>query len=350
MNPAIFAVLLAGLLLTHTPARAAMTQNDLLFYGTESLDRGRFEQGVAAFAEVLARDPENPYARGRLALALAGSGQTDKARTALEAAVAARGDDLFALWTLGCLDLREGRPVEAAGRFAAMTKADPDNVRGALGLGLAALASGRRDEGIRQLAAVQEAESQDGLVRYLAGLAWWSLDAPANARLELEATLEIEPRHTAALELLGLVYRRLGQGSLAKSAWEQALAVDQNTGRARFFLSRLAGDEGLAAALADRPEEARRAYERALSIDPDNTAAAKALGLPVPGPGRPPEGDGLRRAGAEPLPEAGKRPSDPAPAKAKPAKKPVRKAAPPNPPTPGPEQPSGGGAAGSAAP
>ncbi|WP_232286201.1 tetratricopeptide repeat protein [Solidesulfovibrio carbinoliphilus] len=286
MKPAILAALFLGLLLSGPPARAAMSLNDLLFYGTESLDRGRFEQAGQAFAEAVARDPENPYARGRLALALAASGQTQKAVAVLEAAVAARGDDLFALWTLGCLELLDARPAAAGARFAAMVRADPGNARGRLGLGLAALDQGHLAEGLGQLAAVQESESPDPLVRYLTGLAYWSLDAPANARLELEATLELEPRNTAALDLLGLVYRRLGQAGLAKSAWDQALAVSPDDAHARFFLSRLAEDEGLAASLADRPEEARRAYERALSIDPGNAAAAKVLGLPVPGNAR----------------------------------------------------------------
>uniref|UniRef100_I2Q472 Uncharacterized protein n=1 Tax=Desulfovibrio sp. U5L TaxID=596152 RepID=I2Q472_9BACT len=315
MKPAILAALLTGLLLSGPPAQAAMSLNDLLFYGTESLDRGRFEQAGQAFAEAIARDPENPYARGRLALALAASGQTQKAVAALEAAVAARGDDLFALWTLGCLELLDDRPAAAGARFTAMVRADPGSARGRLGLGLAALDQGHLAEGLGQLAAVQESESQDPLVRYLTGLAYWRLDAPANARLELEATLELEPRNTSALDLLGLVYRRLGQTGLAKSAWDQALAVSSDDAQARFFLSRLAEDEGLAASLADHPEEAKRAYERALSIDPGNAAAAKALGLPVPGNVRelPPRPTG--EAGQAPPPAKGKaagRPRGPA--------------------------------------
>ena len=272
---------LACLLAGQTPARAAMSLDDLIFYGSESLARGRFPQANDAFAEALRRDPQNPYARGRLALAQAATGQTDKARRTLEEAIAARGDDLFALWTLGCLDLLENKPQAASPRFAALLAADPDNPRGLVGLGLAALAEGRLADGLDQLDKLRRAGGQDPLARHLAGLAYWMLDAPANARLELEATLELDPQNAAALELLGLVYRRLGKASLAKSAWEQALALAPNRPRARFFLSRLAQDEGLAAALADKPEAAKRAYERALAIDPSNMAAAKGLGLPT---------------------------------------------------------------------
>lgn len=269
------------------PVRAA-SLGDQLFIGTEALTRGRFELAAQSFATALAADPDNPYARTRLGLALYGTGQTDRARAELEKALSARADDLFALWTLGCLDLLAGQPAAAAGRFAAMSKADPGNVRSLLGLGLAALDEGRTTEGVGFLAKVQQADSGDALVRFLTGYAYWLLDAPANARLELEGALELEPRNTAALELLGLVYRRQGQANLAASAWGQALAIDPKAAGARFFLSRLAEDEGLAATLADRPAEAKRAYERALAVDPGNAAAAKALGLAVPQPIAPP--------------------------------------------------------------
>jgi tetratricopeptide (TPR) repeat protein len=275
--------MLLALCLVAVPVGAqAMSLDDLLFYGTESLSRGRFDQAGDAFAAALAKDPQNPYASGRLALAKLGAGRVEKARKLLDASLAARGDDLFALWTLGCLELLEGHPEAAGARFAAMGQVDPGNVRGLVGQGLAAVAAGRTRDGLELLTKAQQADSADALARLLSGLAFWTLDAPANARLELEATLELEPRNAAALDLLGLVYKRLGKTGLAKSAWEQALAVDASDARARFFLSRLSQDDALAASLSDKPEEAKRAYERALSIDPGNAAAAKALGVPIP--------------------------------------------------------------------
>ena len=273
-------LLAATLALAPIPVRAASLDNEL-FIGTEALLRGRFELASQSFAQALALDPDNPYARTRLGLALWGAGHAAAARAELEKALAARADDLFALWSLGCLDLLAGQPTAAAGRFAALAKADPGNIRSTLGLGLAALEDGRTAEGVGFLATVQQTGSDDALVRFLCGYAFWLLNAPANARLELERSLELEPRSTACLELLGLVYHRQGQPQLAASAWGQALAIDPHAAGARFFLSRLAEDEGLAATLADRPAEAKRAYERALAADPGNAAAAKALGLAI---------------------------------------------------------------------
>lgn len=287
--------------LAAAPALPAKDLADQLFYGVESQLRGRNRQAADAFAAALAQAPDNAYARARLGLALAELGQTGQSREVLEQALVADGRDLAALWTLGCLDLADGHGQSAATRFSAMAQADPGNARAALGLGLTAALSGRTDEAVRRLAEAQAADSQDPATRYLTGLAYWLLDAPVNARLELEAALELAPRFTPALDLLGQVYRRQGKPGLAKSAWEQALALSGDDARARFYLSRLAQDEGLEAVLADRPEAARRAYVQALEIDRSNEGAAAGLaglgpprrtgGAPADG-GDPPRVDG----------------------------------------------------------
>jgi len=278
--------MLAALTLLGATVRAcpAKSLDDLLFYAVESLSRGRYQQAADALTEALAIDPDNPYAQSRLGLAKAEVGQTDQARKILEQALAANGNNLSALWTLGCLDLLSGSPERAATRFETMSRVDPGQARGALGQGLAAAMAGQPAEALGFLAKAQEKASQDATTRYLTGLAYWLLGAPANARLELEAALELAPRSSSVLDLLGLVYRRLGKAGLAKSAWEQALAVDGEDARARFCLSRLAQDEGLAALLGDRKDAARRAYLQALDIDRSNEAAAVALNALGPPP------------------------------------------------------------------
>jgi tetratricopeptide (TPR) repeat protein len=269
--------LTAALLWVQVGPCAAAGPDDQVFYAVESLSRGRAVQAAEALAEVVAKDPDNAYAASRLGLVRAELGQLGPARDILDKALAARGDNLFALWTLGCLDLVQDHLQQAEARFAAMRQAEPGNARGALGLGLAAAMAGHTREAVGFLAEAQAADSQDALTRFLTGLAYWLLDAPVNARLELEAALELEPRNGRALDLLGLVYRRQGKSSLAQSAWEQSLAIKATNARARFLLSRLAQDEGLAAQLDDRPAEARRAYQRALELDRSNEAALLAL-------------------------------------------------------------------------
>lgn len=265
------------LVLAWTDLCPAAGADDQLFYAVESLARGRYAQTADALSQLLVQDPDNAYAATLLGRSRACLGQTDPARDVLEKAVAARPDNLTALWLLGCLDLLDHHVQRAGARFAAMRQADPGNVRGVVGLGLAAAMVGQTRAAVRFLAEAQAGDSQDPLVRALTGLAYWRLGAPVNARLELEAALELDPRNVRVLDWLGLVYRRQGKTDLAANAWEQALAVSPTDAQARFYLSRQAQDEGLAACLADRPVEARRAYQRALALEPANEAAAAAL-------------------------------------------------------------------------
>lgn len=258
------------------PAVAA-SLDDQVFYAVESMSRGRYAQAAQALADVLAQDPDNAYAATRLGLADATLGRHDEARQVLDKALAANAANLSALWTLGCLDLLDGHPDQATARFTAMRQADPGNAEGALGSALVAAMAGRQQEAVKALAEVQAADSHQAQTRYCTGLAYWLIGAPVNARLELEAALELAPRFGQALTLLGLVYRSQGKAGLAQSAWEQALAINDKDARARYFLSRLAQDEGLEALLNDRPDDARRAYQRALAVDRGNEAAAGAL-------------------------------------------------------------------------
>lgn len=270
-------LLAIGLMGATVPAVWATGPDDQIFYAVESMARGRYDQAVQALLEVVAQDPGNAYAATRLGLAQAEVGQTEAARAVLEKALTANPANLSALWMLGCLDLVAGHTEQAEARFTAMGQADPGNARASLGLGLAAAMTGRTREATRFLAEAQADDSPDPSTRYCLGLAYWLLGAPVNARLELEATLEHSPRFAPALTLLGLVYRSQGQTGLAKSAWEQALAINSGNARARFYLSRLAQDEGLAALLDEHRDEARRAYQRALELDHGNEAAARAL-------------------------------------------------------------------------
>jgi len=255
----------------------AVSLDDQVFYAVESMARGRYDQAAQALADVLVQDPDNAYAATRLGLADASLGRTEAARAVLGKVLAANPTNLSALWMLGCLDLLGGHPEQAVARFTAMRQADPGNAEGTLGLGLVAAMAGKPREAVKFLAEVQAGDSRNPQTRFCTGLAYWLIGAPVNARLELEMALELAPRSVATLDLLGLVYRGQGKAELAQSAWEQALAINASDFRARFYLSRLAQDEGLTALLDDRRDDARRAYQRALELDHANEAAAKAL-------------------------------------------------------------------------
>jgi spermidine synthase len=112
------------------------------FLASSRLAEGNLDEALAEAERVLARDPRQPRALQVCAIALAGKGDRDRARTFFEALVAAEPDEASHRTNLGIFELEGGRPEVASRHFESALDLDPTSERGARGLESAARALG----------------------------------------------------------------------------------------------------------------------------------------------------------------------------------------------------------------
>ena len=92
------------------------------------------------------------------------------------------------------------------------------------------------------------------------------------AIIQYRQALELDPKHLPALYRLAMVHTRLGQHDQALDTWQRYIRVtdDKATGYSNL---------GYACEIADRREDAERAYRQAIAIDPQNQPARVNYGL-----------------------------------------------------------------------
>lgn len=230
------------------------------------LQAGRLAEAEAALRAILARNPESPDALHLLGLAMFQSGRHAEAVALLDRSLERDASNPMFLknaaavhHALGLAALARGDTPRAEASFRRALAAAPRDANALANLGVTVLRDGRLDE----------------------------------AQRAFEAALAIDPRNADAHNNLGLVHQRRGVTDAAIAAYRRA--VDARPGFAEAMLNwgnalKDAGDlEGAAeryaravehapqlaqawvnagsiALLTARPGEARRAYERALSL------------------------------------------------------------------------------------
>lgn len=268
---------LALVLLSGPAGRPLQAAEDDLFLGLDALFTGRFERADRVLTEFTAAQPDNELAHSALVETKIRLDRHNEAARLLDIMAERFPDNHPArLWRVHLA--LSGRHDDQAGRLLA--ELPPDSARDPRAYLYQALSRLRRGEDREAAAALDEArrlDPPDPEVRFALARAFAALSMPANARLELEAALERNPRHLGALKALAQGFFASGQKNLAADAWRQILAMDPTQGQARFQLSRSQSDEALAASFAGDKGRAAHLYRQALETDPANQAAAAWL-------------------------------------------------------------------------
>jgi tetratricopeptide (TPR) repeat protein len=266
--------------------------------GIAYLEQGDYQNASLAFQDAILRAPKWAYPRHNLALAYTEDGDFDRAVRTYQDAMALAPDYFYLRYNLGLLYQRMNRPVEAAAEYEiarsrAPNRAEPMTAAAMLmasqpGKRAEAIALLRQAKGMvnQETTAIQAARhdlgvllAADAATRDEAVALWRQNGSYPSSQLSLAETLERlnhtseaaqtyreilqdHPDHTSARLQLAALLEQMGQAPDAVDELNRGLRyLPENA----VILEAL----GKASALAHRPSDARRFYQRALKQTTD---------------------------------------------------------------------------------
>ncbi len=208
--------------------------------GELSLSEGKVTEAIEAFERAAKGDPKRGTTWSRLAYLYSIKDEKEKARAAVQKALAANARDFNALETLADLQLGDGEVDAGVASLVASSEAAPDALRAELGLRAAQelVKAGRKPDAISVLqhlvgkgitSAALYSELGDRLVEDQ------RLEEAAAA---YERAAEADPKDPTLWELTGEVRLRLGKPQEAVAAFQKSLKV-KDRGVVHVALARL---------------------------------------------------------------------------------------------------------------
>lgn len=177
---------------------------------------------------------------------------------------------------LGLIELKDNRPEAAIDRLqrAIELSADAPAVQAGaqLNLGVVLLQQKRTKEGIAALRAASALAPDNPSVRLPLAQALVATDSLAAASTEYQSIVAVDPKNVRALRGLGLCHIKLKNYGEAVTPLEGATSGDPSNADGWALL----GQSYLGVGEMDK---AKSAFERALSISPNNQAASKGLAM-----------------------------------------------------------------------
>ncbi len=293
------AATLAFFTLLATASAQTPDPQQLFADGIQAQQRGDFQIAIRYYQEFLKLRPNSFQAEVNLGAALAHEGQFDAAITLYRSALSLAPGNNNVLLDLALAYYKKGDLSKAQEQFAAVNRADPNNVQVAtllgdtdnrLGepaeavrvlvpleskfsenldfeyvLGSALIASGQRRAGVERIEKV--AKGKNSAEAYLlAGSTLLQLNEFARARDDLDIALRLNPKLPGIYSLSGTARDNTGDLKGAEAAFREALKSDHDDFTANLYLGTM---------LYKRRElqEAKIYLERALQINPSSSMA-----------------------------------------------------------------------------
>jgi Flp pilus assembly protein TadD len=255
--------------------------------GTARETAGDVPEAIRQYREAVRLDPDHAQARNNLARLLARTGGSEEALHHHREAVRIRPDWAEAHRDLGTTLASAGRVPEAIASFQEALRLQPGDAASSNGLGMALASSGRLEEATRRFEEAVRADpllaeahnnlgtslatrgDLDGAVRHFEeaarlrpddagarknlGTAALSRGDVAGAERHLREAVRLAPDDPQAHDLLGVALGRMGRLDEAIRAFERALAIDPAAGSPRRNLDEARRLGGRGAAPAYRP-------------------------------------------------------------------------------------------------
>jgi putative PEP-CTERM system TPR-repeat lipoprotein len=233
---------------------------------------GRHASAEAHLRRVLAQSPDHREARQLLAATYLRAGQSARARQELQPLLATDAPDSRVLLLAGEASLVSGDIRQASTYYeqVAAHGRRSDAAAAYTRLGQIAMASGRADEGLRDLenaVAADPAFRQSDLALVSIHMRNGEVDKALEAARELQKK---NPRDPMSHQVLGMVQLAKRDNAAARTSFERALELNPGLVPAARALAELD--------LAQRqPDAARRRYEAMIAKDPRNATLRLAL-------------------------------------------------------------------------
>ena len=244
-----------------------------LFMGRAARELGRPEAAEELFRQAMALDPRNTEPLMDLANLRVMQQRYEEADVYLRRARELRPRDPATLHTVAEAFRKQGRYEEALDAFRAALELDPEYAPAHAGLGIALFQWERYEEAVEAMekaVALQPELPVAGSLHRFMGIAWQEMGRPEAAAKQYERALEIDPRATGALDRLALL--RFGQ-----KRYGEALGLYQKLVEVGHSNAQTHSNMGATLYYLNRPDDALRSFERALSLDPNLKSARASL-------------------------------------------------------------------------
>jgi tetratricopeptide (TPR) repeat protein len=203
--------------------------------GAALAHEGRYDEAIAEYRLALSSMPRNDEIRTNLAIAYFKKGDLQNARSEFEEVRRAQPRNTQSVILLGEIDLRLGRPEEAAAILCPLEADNASNPDFEYVLGSALIQTGKRREGVERLEKVaQETNGADAYL--LAGSTLIDMNDFARARRDLEAALQLNPNLPRVYTMVGMARDMDGDAASAEPVLREALKRDPNDFDANLYL------------------------------------------------------------------------------------------------------------------
>jgi tetratricopeptide (TPR) repeat protein len=196
---------------------------------------GQFDAAIEEDTRALANAPDKTAVRMNLALAYYKKGDLQHARPEFEAVHAARPNDISAAMLLGYIEMKLGKGTAAVDLLAPLERGHESNMDFEYVLALALIESGNEDEGLPRMEKVARA-TRSAEAYVIAGSTRLHRREFREARVDLDAAVELNPSIPGLYTLTGQARDALGDTDAALHAFQAALRADPRDFTANLYL------------------------------------------------------------------------------------------------------------------
>jgi Flp pilus assembly protein TadD len=236
--------------------------------GTLYVAEGRTAQAEEQFRASVKSEP-NIMGYGNLGLIHWRQGDAQRAEQEWREALRLAPNDSSILNNLGLACTKLGRYPEAVSFFRKAIELKPDDPNPHSNLGIAFEKTGEQGAAEREFRAALELAPQKFETRNRLGRLYLEAGRVEEAEEQFQLSIKTQPNDSGYCGL-GEVELRRGKGGLAEGAFQKALSLDANNSQAHFKLGALYLSKG-------RRAEALKEYQAGLKSDPGNREAVAAM-------------------------------------------------------------------------